>query len=198
MSTSNDSNTRRNFMSSISTRGRVGLLTTVVFTDRLKLRALALGIAVGLASACTDSTAPLQFEGRPTILEFSIGGFGAPSRQLELRGDTVVARRRPFSWMPGSPTDSVRVIPSADAWRAFWSAVDGAGVQKWHVQYNAEQIQDGEGWSLSIASGSRAINTWGSNAYPDRNGREHETQRPEEFQAFLKALNTLAGVSGWF
>ncbi|MDB4893386.1 MAG: hypothetical protein JWL61_5241 [Gemmatimonadetes bacterium] len=161
-------------------------------------RVLTLVASIVFASACSDTTAPLQLEGRPTILEFSIGGFGAPSRQLELRGDTVIARRRPFNWTSTSPTDSVRVIPSAEQWRAFWSAADAAGVQQWHVQYNAEGIVDGEGWSLSVASRDRAISSWGSNAYPDRNGREHETQRPAEFEAFLNALNVLAGVSGWF
>jgi hypothetical protein len=151
-----------------------------------------------LVASCNDFTAPLQQEGRPSVLEFSIGGYGATSRQLELRGDTIVARRRPFNWLPGGTTDSVRVIPSAEAWRAFWNAADEAGVQRWHVQYNANQIADGEGWSISVASGSRAINSWGSNAYPDRNGREHEAESPAEWQAFKNSLSALAGVSGWF
>jgi hypothetical protein len=165
---------------------------------RVEHRRLVVAAFLALASACSDISAPLQLEGRPTILEFSIGGFGAPSRQLELRGDTVIARRRPFDWTPGSPTDSVRVIPTAEQWRAFWIAADAAGVQQWHVQYDAAGIVDGEGWSLSVASRDRAISSWGSNAYPDRNGREHEGQRSAEFQAFLNALNVLAGVAGWF
>src|SRR3954464_15706922 len=105
MITSSDSNILRNAMSSLINRGRTGLVAVLV-----------------LAGACTDSTSPLQHEGRPGALEFSIGGFGAPSRQLEMRGDTVIARRRPYTWTPGVIIDSVRVVPSAEAWRAFWAA----------------------------------------------------------------------------
>jgi hypothetical protein len=180
MSTSNHSNIRHNFMSSLITGGRVGLLATLAF-----------------AAACIDATSPLQHEGRPAVLEFSIDGYGAPSRQLELRGDTLVARKRPFIWVPNAPTDSVRVVPTAEQWRAFWAAADEAGVQRWHTEYNAEQIQDGEGWIIRIASGGREINSWGSNAYPDRNGHEHEGVRTAEWNVFKTSLNTLAGVT-WF
>ncbi len=162
------------------------------------LRALALSGAIALTSACVDITAPLQHEGRPVALEFSIGGFFASSRQIQLRGDTIVARRTMAGWQPGSPLDSVRVVPSADAWRAFWKAADAAGVQKWHPEYNAENVIDGEGWSIRIASPAREINSFGSNAYPDRSGHEHELEMPAEFLAFKAALNALAGVSNWF
>lgn len=165
---------------------------------RFEYRALILGTTIALASACIDATAPLQHDGKPLTLEFSIGGYGAPSRQIELRGDTVVARRRPYTWAPGGPTDSVRVVPTAEEWRAFWAAADDAGVQRWHTEYNAEQIADGEGWSIRLGSGLREINSWGSNAYPDRNGREHEAEQTAEWRAFKTSLNVLAGVSGWF
>lgn len=163
-----------------------------------KLRSRAGFAALVLAAACIDTTSPLQHEGRPTVLEFSIGGFGAPSRQIELRGDTIVARRRPFIWVPNGPTDSVRVVPTAEQWRAFWAAADEAGLQRWHTDYNAENIVDGEGWTIRIASVGREINSSGSNAYPDRNGREHEAQPTAEWNAFKTALNVLAGVSNWF
>lgn len=168
-------------MSSLITRVRPGFLATLVF-----------------AASCIDSTSPLQQEGRPSALEFSIGGFGAPSRQLELRGDTVVARRRSYDWLPNGPTDSVRVVPTAEAWRAFWQATDDAGVQNWHSEYKAEGVVDGEGWSIRVASPGREISAWGSNAYPDRDGHEHELDSPAEFRAFTNALNVLAGVSNWF
>jgi len=161
-------------------------------------RVVAIAATLAFVASCSDVTAPLALEGRPIALAFSIGGFGAPSRQLELRGDTVIARRRPFNWVPGGPTDSVRVVPSAEAWRAFWNAADDAGVQKWHPEYEAEGVLDGEGWSIRLASDRREINSWGSNAYPDRNGREHELEVPAEFQAFKSALNALVGVTAWF
>ena len=165
---------------------------------RNPLRAFALAASVFVASACIDTTSPLQLEGRPAALEFSIGGFGAPSRQLELRGDTIVARRRPFSWVPNGPTDSVRVVPTAEQWRAFWAAGEAAGVQRWHAQYTANRIADGEGWSVRIAAGSREINSLGSNAYPDRNGGEHEGDTTAEWRAFKTSLNVLAAVTDWF
>ncbi len=151
-----------------------------------------------LASACIDFTAPLQREGRPTTLQFSRGGFGAFSRSLQLRGDTVVAWRMPPDYLPGRRIDSVRVVPSAEAWRAFWIAADNAGVRRWHTQYMAEGIVDGEGWSISLVSDGREITSSGSNAYPDARGREHELEVTAEFQSFATAMNVLAGVSNWF
>ena len=156
------------------------------------------GLTIAVFAACADFTAPLQSEGKPTVLEFSIGGFFAASKQLELRGDTVVARRRAAGWQPGGQVDSLRVVPSAEAWRAFWDAADAAGVQRWHPEYNAEGVQDGLGWSIRVVGGGREINSWGSNAYPDRNGNEHELDQPREFQAFIHALNVLVGVENWF
>lgn len=153
---------------------------------------------LALAAACIEPTSPLQREGRPTILEFSTGGFGVPSRQLELRGDTVIARKRPYFLAANSPYDSVRVVPSAEEWRAFWAAADAAGVQKWRTAYNAEGVVDGDGWSIRIATGAREVSSSGSNAYPDRDGDEHELDQPPEWTAFLAALDRLAGVSGWF
>jgi hypothetical protein len=178
---SKDSNTRRNFMSNLISRGRAGILATLV-----------------LVASCADLTAPLQSEGKPSALEFSIGGFFAASRQLELRGDTLVARRRQAGWQPGGTLDSVRVVPSAEAWRAFWDAADAAGLQKWHPEYNAEGVQDGLAWSIRVVGGGREINAGGSNAYPDRDGKQHELDQPREFEEFLHALNVLVGVTNWF
>lgn len=161
-------------------------------------RALLFGAIIVFLTACTDLTAPLASEGKPTALEFSIGGFGAASRQLELRGDTVVARRRPFNWVPNGPNDSVRVVPSADAWRTFWAAAGAAGVQTWHADYRNDLIADGQSWSIRLGSSTREINSWGNNGYPDRRGGEHEGEETVEFKAFKSALNTLVAAPNWF
>jgi hypothetical protein len=52
---------------------------------------------------------------------------------------------------------------------------------------------DGSGWSLRIVTGGVVIDSHGSNAWPDRRGREHEMEVPAEFQAFLDAVGALAG-----
>lgn len=167
---------------------------------RFELCAFALGTVIPLASACSDGTAPLQREGRPAALEFSMNGFSAQTRELELRGDTIVARRTPPGLVPGQPSDSVRVVPSADAWRAFWVAVDEAGVRRWLPRYVADGIVDGNGWGLRLrlVSAGADISSGGSNAYPDRLGCEHELEVTAEFQSLTSAMNVLAGVPNWF
>lgn len=160
-------------------------------------RAVALG-ALGLIAACGDATAPLQQDGRPSELEFSIAGFGSSSRFLQLRGDTVIVRRIPADFRPGVAIDTVRVVPSSEAWRAFWAAADNAGVKNWNAEYIAEGIVDGTGWGLRVVSNGRQIQSSGSNAYPDRNGRKNDLGMTAEFRSFVTALNTLVGQTAWF
>jgi hypothetical protein len=131
-------------------------------------------------------------------LKFPIGGFGTSSRFLELRGDTVVARRIPSNFSPGVAIDTIRVVPTSEAWRAFWAAVDNAGVKNWNEQYVAAGVVDGEGWGLRVVSNDRQVESSGSNAYPDRGGRQHDLERTAEFQSFLAAVNALVGQSSWF
>lgn len=143
-------------------------------------------------TGCTDSTGPLPDEGVPDELAFSIGGFAMDSKSVELRGDTVVLRRR--SWSGAADVlDSARAVPTPDEWRAFWAAADRAGVARWRRQYMAEGIVDGNGWSLRLGAGGRLITSTGSNAYPDVLGREHEGLMTSEFRAFLDALGDLVG-----
>jgi hypothetical protein len=155
------------------------------------LATAVLGIAIALA-ACDDATGPLPTEGTPDDLEFSIYGFGDGESTVELRGDTVVLRRtRPAG------IDTVRAVPTADAWRAFWSATERAGVRRWRARYAADAI-DGVGWSLRIGAGARLVESSGSNAYPDRFGREHEFSMTDDFRAFLTAVGQLVGHPVWF
>jgi hypothetical protein len=142
---------------------------------------------------CSDATGPLPDEGAPDELTFSIGGFAVDSRELELRGDTVVLVRRSWRWIAGDAVDSVRAVPTSDQWRAFWMVAERAGLARWREQYLAEDIVDGTGWSLRLAVGGYVITSSGSNAYPDWRGREHEGLMTDEFRAFLTALGALVG-----
>lgn len=160
-----------------------------VITPRVVAFAL---VAVVVAHAgCSDPTGPLPDEGVPDELTFSIGGFAVDSRMIELRGDTVVFRRRP--WDSGPVADSVRAVPTSDDWRAFWAVAHRVGVERWRGEYRAEGIVDGIGWSLRLMAGGQLITSTGSNAYPDRRGREHEGSMTEEFRSFLAALGDLIG-----
>jgi hypothetical protein len=86
--------------------------------------ALAVLCAALTLAACSDLAGPLPRAAVPDELEFSMAGFSAPSASVMLRGDTVVLRRAP--WAPTSPaqTDSVKTVPSAQAWANFWTTVD--------------------------------------------------------------------------
>ena len=163
------------------------------------LRAAAVFLGVALAFvACNDVVAPLPQAGAPDVLEFSIGGFGGGGSAVLLRGDTVIMWRTPPVWTANMVIDSARVVPTQDAWRAFWSATKHAGVDQWRAQYNANGIVDGLGWNMRIVAGGRQINSFGSNAYPDRFGRQHDGDVTDEFQAFVTALGDLTGQRVWF
>ncbi|MEP6732589.1 MAG: hypothetical protein ABJE10_18235 [bacterium] len=151
----------------------------------------ALGVMFALA-ACSDATAPLATEGTPDELTFSIGGFGVGTSNMVLRGDTIVLQRIPWDW-PRVPMDSVRVVPSSEAWRVFWAATERAGVSRWQRHYAAAGFVDGTGWDVHIVVGGRVVESSGSNAYPDGLGHEHQLQTTDDFQAFVVALGDLAG-----
>jgi hypothetical protein len=163
-----------------------------------RLTVALLGATLGLAVACNDSMAPLPREGRPVELQFSMGGFGGTSAVLSLQGDTVVARRWPWDRRPGETIDSIRVVPSTDAWRAFWTAAAAAGVDRWSGKYAAEGFADGLGWGLRVVANGRVIESYGSNAYPDRDGRKRDLEMPPEFRALITAVNGLVGRTDWF
>jgi hypothetical protein len=157
-----------------------------------KLAAAVLCTAL-TAAACTDATVPLPQEGTPDALEFSWGGYTGGT-SITLRGDTVVFRRSSSN----VPPDSAKVVPSAEAWHAFWSATQRAGVGRWRGNYNAEQIADGVGWDVRIEAGGRQVAASGSNAFPDRFGHEHEGDVPDDFRIFLTALEDLVGRPSTF
>jgi hypothetical protein len=155
---------------------------------------LAVLCAALTLAACTDLAGPLPRAGVPDELEFSAGGYFAPSAYVVLRGDTLVLRRAP--WAPTSPSqiDSVVTVPSAQAWADFWTVVDETGVIFWRRRYHAEEIADGMGWSLRVVADGRTVESHGSNAYPDYRGAEHEGEMTPEFLAFMAALEELAGA----
>jgi hypothetical protein len=145
-----------------------------------------------LATACASPTEP-PTEGMPTVLAFSIGGYGVGSTTLELHGDSVLTYHVPWDFQPGVSLDSLWVTPSADAWRAFWAAARSAGVQHWRSRYDAPHIADGVGWSIRMESGAFRVRSEGSNAYPDSRGRRHEAESTPAFRQFIDALRELSG-----
>ncbi|HYW10221.1 MAG TPA: hypothetical protein VE913_24870, partial [Longimicrobium sp.] len=142
---------------------------------------------------CAGITAPLPERGPPEELRFSTSGYGGPSAILTLRGDTVMLLRAPWERGPGTAVDTVRAVPDARAWSDFWRVAEGAGVRRWRGRYMAEGVADGVGWGLRIVADGMTIESQGSNAYPDREGREHELRETPEYRAFVDALGALVG-----
>ncbi len=172
-----------------------------MFSSMKHLRTRRLGVLVAAlagiplaALGCDDPMLALPREGAPEELRFSYGAYGGPSLAVELRKDTVVLRRG--AWPDGNTPpaiDSVRVVPTADEWRGFWDAVEEAGVERWRRRYRAENIADGVGWQLRLRADGGTLESGGSNAYPDRSGREHKGEQTPEFLAFMDALGDLVG-----
>lgn len=160
---------------------------------RLRTWITSAGAALAVAACSSDATGPrLPAEGAPDDLAFYMGGFGATTRTLQMRGDTVVVRRTEWGEM-GTVGDSLKVIPSAEAWRAFWAGADEAGVGMWKPRYRDEDIVDGGGYTLRLVVDGRIIESAGSNAYPDRHGREHEGDVTEDFLGFVETIGELIG-----
>lgn len=177
--------TRRSALSARSRPHRRGWLAALT----------AVGAALALA-ACRDGTAPVRPalpEGAPDELRFSMGGFGVTSTVVELRDDTLVVWGTPWDWTAGMSVDTARVVPTTEAWRAFWAAAERAGMRQWRPQYRADGVVDGVGWGVRVVADGRLIQSSGSNAFPDRYGREHELAMTDDFRAFLAALEELLG-----
>jgi hypothetical protein len=121
------------------------------------------------------------------------GGFGIDIVRVELQGASVAMWRRPWDWRPGVPIDTMRAVPTDDAWREFWLAAERAGVHRWRTQYVAEGVVDGDGWALRLVTGDFDLLASGSNAFPDARGREHELEMTEEFRLLRTAIGNLVG-----
>ncbi|HEX8432289.1 MAG TPA: hypothetical protein VF625_13455 [Longimicrobium sp.] len=144
-------------------------------------------------AGCDGITASLPEAGPPADLQFSTSGFGGISAMVTMRGDTVMLTRAPWARGPGTVVDTVRSVPDAAEWRAFWRVAESSGVERWRGRYMAEGVADGVGWGLRIVADGRTIESQGSNAFPDRDGREHEERETPEYRAFVDALSTLVG-----
>ena len=147
-----------------------------------------------VVAGCGDPTAPLPREGAPDELHFTYGGFGMAGVTIEARGGTVAMWRRSWDSPAGGAIDTVRSSPTADAWREFWIAAKQAGVHRWRSRYVADGVIDGNGWTLRLVAGGFALESMGSNAYPDVLGRKRDLMMTEEFRALQTALGNLVGA----
>jgi hypothetical protein len=103
----------------------------------------------------------------PSKLNLYIGGAPfEPSYAVEWEGGTLKYRARSGE---GEETER-EIIPTADQWEAFFSALDQAGVWKWKIRYPNPGILDGTMWSIKIEYEGRSISSRGDNAYPKRFG----------------------------
>ena len=150
----------------------------------------ALGALPFTLAGCSDPTGPLPEAGPPQSMEFTIGGFATQSIRVAATGDTVLFVRR--DWSGPAAVDSVRVVPSAEAWRAFWTSASAAGVRRWRERYANDGVVDGTGWSLHIGLRGEDVRSQGANAYPDPAGGFHSDMTPA-FRAFVGALGVLVG-----
>ena len=114
----------------------------------------------------------------PTRLIAKLGGFCGPKHEVRWQGGKLLYR-----------TDGLEaeVAPSAAEWKAFWVAIDRAGVFRWQANYDDPDILDGTHWSLDLSDGWRGVRSFGSNAYPGGKDLEHALP----FQGFLNAVGAL-------
>lgn len=158
---------------------------------RPRLRAWMTAAAAIVLAGCGDMLISLPGEGPPQAMNFALAEAGADRRTVEVRGDTVVMRRTRAN-DASAVLDSARTVPSAAQWRAFWSAAERAGVRRWARRYADADMVSGTGWGLRIIHDGYSLESDGSNAYPDRDGREHDDVT-EDFMGFVQAVGDLVG-----
>ena len=152
---------------------------------------IILAFALVALAACESVIPPGLMEGPPDALEFTIASYGGSSSVTRLEGDEIVVVSGAWD---GPKVDTLRVVPTAAAWRAFWDAAQEAGIHRWRSSYVAENFLDGTGWSLTIEGDGIEVDSHGSNAYPDSRGGGHIGEFTESFRIFRSALAQLAGV----
>jgi hypothetical protein len=124
-------------------------------------------------------------------MHFSIGGFEATNIELELKDGVLLCR----AWEGGAePENGQQLHPSPEKWERFWLEVERIGVWKWEQNYTTPDVLDGASWFLKLQHGGHAIETGGSNGYPETDGPEYSQKSP--FAQFLRALKQLSGVKG--
>jgi hypothetical protein len=156
------------------------------------LRVWLIAAGAALAVGCNDMLIALPSEGPPQAMDFALAEVGTDRRTVQVRGDTVVMRRTKRD-DTSAVLDSVRVVPTAGQWRALWSAAERAGVRNWARRYADQDVVNGTGWGLRIVNEEGwTFESDGSNAYPDRNGREHD-EVTEDFLLFVDAVGDLVG-----
>jgi hypothetical protein len=156
-----------------------------------RLFAGTLAACVACASA---STAAPRFPDAepPSAMRVHVGRQWIGTHDVTLRGDTLVVAFEP---MMGSERPSVtRVVPTADAWREFWRAAEGAGVRAWPRECRNPGIVDGGGFTLELAYGGERIEASGVNAFPRRDGScRTDGVHSDELRDFLAAVSRLIG-----
>ncbi len=144
--------------------------------------------------ACGDATAPLPSSGVPREFRVSsVGGFVASASDVRLVGDTLVYVVARYT-RGGIDSTVTRRVPTADDWRAFWRAADGAGVRRWAGECSRSDIADAGGFSFTLAwDGGRRTGSY-VGAFPTRDGTCADGYTAEA-QAFSDAVDQLLGVA---
>lgn len=154
--------------------------------------AVAFTLLAAVMAGCASPIAPMDTDGPPEQLRFTIAGYGVGGRTWELRGDTLQFQRQ--SWDAADPVETVSLVPTTLEWQAFWDDVRASGVRHWRGNRVATEIADGVGWSLLLSDGRTSVVAMGSNMFPDLRGRWHVHWSPE-FEAFVAALERMTARS---
>ena len=127
----------------------------------------------------------------PKLLRVSIGGYFGPSYSVELTDQTLFCMALSDK-LPGPA--SARVEPTAEQWRAFRRALDKINVWQWQAHYPNPGVCDGTGWSFEVAYSDHALDSGGSNNYPDAQG--DPTNSPLGTKTFKRLRGAITKLTG--
>jgi len=138
----------------------------------------------------------LPGEGAPYALSLTVQRL-AERRVVAWRGDTLLVARQALAAGGGVRVDTARVVPAAEAWRAFWRALDGAGVVRWPSECVDPRVADGTSVHLLLETRLGDVRTFAANAYPQPDGRcvtASESGLPPAASAPLDAVLAAVGA----
>ena len=123
----------------------------------------------------------------PTVLTVIVGGYVGDTYGVHWEDQALFYDHFAHGF---DRQGTVELHPSPAQWQRFWATLDRIGVWQWGSSYRDDSILDGPRWYVEIEVGAKRIESYGSNAYPER----VEISRGQApFQRFCRAVSRLVG-----
>lgn len=114
----------------------------------------------------------------PTELVVRVGGYLGPTHVIELKRHGLWCTELQH----GQPINVHLASPTREQWNEFRSQLNTMNLERWQKAYLNPDVLDGTQWHVHIRYPDLAVESAGSNNFPDVNGKPNGS--PEESAAF--------------